>query len=1045
MDDIDWSFALAQRLIQTLDVAGGTLPLQTLHGRVFHDDIQGAELLANKWGTLNRFMGGLNTFFQLSTDLDEDCVSLRSDAYELIRRGSIAPVISNLVLKEKEDASPFESTSSSSTSSSDDDLELDERFNPAHASAANMGDVIEPRILSKAEIVKEITEILIERGGSYELCSLLGGHQSLITSIRVHFGLNRALTKCLASYAHVFTISGTGSSEMVSLRTNSGSESKAVTFMPQNSQTLSQESLFAEIVGILRENGGPMLMSRVLGIRSDLIKRVHQFGHLKDFFDRYPKVFSMSGSGGLATVSLVVTNQVTKASVIQPAKSSVIPPAKSSGTSLSKKEAIVQKVVEILQRQGGSISMSAILASEKDLADQVRLVFGSLKKLLLEYPKRFRIGGIPGKNESVTLIGASKSTFVPASVLPPVARMSPESQVVKEKPQTHALPSVDLQNTEMIVVSSKTKCKAICQLLALEPLLALDCEGVDLGQPGGSLSLVQIASRSQVFLFDVLECPGLFDAGLANILANDQIVKVVHDCRMDVIALAGAGVTVQSVLDSQIAFGVTDRRSPCVGLKQLLNETTGRNHPEKDSAPHKSDPKFWSKRPISTLGLRYAAADVELLIEAVDLLVMRLSAIDGALARVQSLSRARLNDSLRISRQRPSVSGFGSIDQIGQLLDGFRGPSANNASVNDETRFDIATTDDFDSILLALPDQLVETLLDLIPDARTTLVDVVLDLERPVTFVTNSGPTVRADFCVEEYDLQQVVEACGPISDANRACIGTSLHRCSLIRDPSTNRNVGLTLRMARVVRGIANVFESELVSGKSILLVGPPGRGKTTLLRDIAWLLSSERIDRRVMVVDTNNEIAGETEVPHQAIGHARRLKVGARSLQYQKMLEAVQNHTPETLIIDEIGTTKEVSEAVGIQQRGVQLIATTHGRSLADVIQNPQLRNLLGGVNAVILSAGERMAEGAVSKTRLERKSPPAFDVCVELLAIDKWRVHQDVAQAVDVILRGMDEVVECEVRELDPKTGIVTITRESFPDSGIQVDLTGITATL
>ena len=159
--------------------------------------------------------------------------------------------------------------------------------------------------------------------------------------------------------------------------------------------------------------------------------------------------------------------------------------------------------------------------------------------------------------------------------------------------------------------------------------------------------------------------------------------------------------------------------------------------------------------------------------------------------------------------------------------------------------------------------------------------------------------------------------------------------------------------------------------------------------------------------------------------------------------MLEAVQNHTPETLIIDEIGTSQEVSEAIGIQQRGVQLIATTHGRTLADIIQNPHLRNLLGGVNPVILSAWERETEGATSKTRLERKMPPAFDVCIELLGIDRWRVHHDVAQAVDVILRGLGEVVECEIRELDPEAGVLSVSHEPFPDEDAHIDLTGFVA--
>jgi stage III sporulation protein SpoIIIAA len=267
-----------------------------------------------------------------------------------------------------------------------------------------------------------------------------------------------------------------------------------------------------------------------------------------------------------------------------------------------------------------------------------------------------------------------------------------------------------------------------------------------------------------------------------------------------------------------------------------------------------------------------------------------------------------------------------------------------------------------------------------------------------------------------------VVSGIGDFGDDNRAGMERTLHRISAIR----NRNgsvVGITCRVGRAVFGTIKMIEDLAYSGQNILLLGRPGVGKTTMLREVARVLADEA-QKRVIIVDTSNEIAGDGDIPHPAIGHSRRMQVPTPTEQHGVMIEAVENHMPQVIIIDEMGTTQEAAAARTIAERGVQLVATAHGNTLDNLVMNPTLSDLVGGVQTVTLGDQEARFRGT-QKTVLERKAPPTFDVVVEIQDWDEVYVHEAVAQVVDQWLRGYQ--VEPEVRRMD---GEGNVTRTAAP---------------
>jgi len=318
-------------------------------------------------------------------------------------------------------------------------------------------------------------------------------------------------------------------------------------------------------------------------------------------------------------------------------------------------------------------------------------------------------------------------------------------------------------------------------------------------------------------------------------------------------------------------------------------------------------------------------------------------------------------------------------------------------------------TDDLDRLLAVLPEG-VRAALEPEP-AREQLLEVVLDLGR-VPEARYPGRAVGlGDAVVERADLEAVVQQLGAFGGDNRAGIERTLHRISAIRN-RTGAVVGLTCRVGRAVFGTVAMVRDLMDSGQSLLLMGRPGVGKTTALREIARVLADE-LGKRVVVIDTSNEIAGDGDIPHPAIGRARRMQVARPELQHQVMIEAVENHMPEVIVIDEIGTELEAQAARTIAERGVMLVATAHGNELANLVKNPTLSDLVGGIESVTLG-DEEARRRRTQKTVLERAAEPTFPLAVEMHSRHRWLVHRDVARTVDLLLRG--QLPRPQVRELD-----------------------------
>jgi stage III sporulation protein SpoIIIAA len=316
-------------------------------------------------------------------------------------------------------------------------------------------------------------------------------------------------------------------------------------------------------------------------------------------------------------------------------------------------------------------------------------------------------------------------------------------------------------------------------------------------------------------------------------------------------------------------------------------------------------------------------------------------------------------------------------------------------------------TDNLDVLLNVLPPQLAAQLN--INNRTDDLLEVILDLGRVPTARYIDREETLSQVEVTHPDIDYVVERISAFDTDNRAGMERTLHRIAAIRNRRGDI-VGLTCRVGRAVYGTTDIIQDLIESGKSLLLLGRPGIGKTTMLREAARLLAEKK---RVVIVDTSNEIGGDGDVPHPAVGRARRMQVSTPALQHEVMIEAVENHNPEVIVIDEIGRELEAAAARTIAERGVQLIGTAHGNTLENLLLNPTLSDLVGGIESVTLSDEEARRRGT-QKTVLERRSPPTFDMLIEIQTRDRLAVHLDVGNSVDALLRGYPTPPELRYRD-------------------------------